>query len=317
MLQDWGFDWRISLQDVVISNALLAGACIVIGNIFRFYRPQKHRYIYLLVTCGAVTGLWGATIRFGLTEVFYDNKAYVEFIDRSMPVRFDIAFLVCGCAAMMSMLWYNLQEQKENEQRKTDAEKLSKDAELYKLQQQLQPHFLFNSLNSISALAGSKPELARKMIHQLSDFLRGTLKKEEHQAVTLEEELKHLELYLEIEKVRFSHRLHTDIQTDKQSLACKLPAMLLQPIVENAIKFGLYDTIGTITIRINAEFTNNYLVISVENPFDSETSSRSGTGFGLSSIQRRLYLLFARNDLLQTRSTEQVFITTVKLPQTI
>jgi len=93
--------------------------------------------------------------------------------------------------------------------------------------------------------------------------------------------------------------------------------MLLQPIVENAIKFGLYDTIETITIRIRSVYTDNYLVITVENPFDPETSSQRGTGFGLTSIQRRLYLLFGRNDLLQTRSTDNLFFTTVKLPQTV
>jgi two-component system LytT family sensor kinase len=216
---------------------------------------------------------------------------------------------------MVSILWHHMQEQKENEQRKADAEKLSRDAELYRLQQQLQPHFLFNSLNSISALAGTQPQLARKMIHQLSDFLRGTLKKEDHQWVSLHDELQHLELYLEIEKVRFSHRLHTEIVTDNNSDKCKLPAMLLQPIVENAIKFGLYDTTEAITIRIESTCADNYLVVTVQNPFDPETSHPAGAGFGLSSIQRRLYLLFARNDLLQTSSNGNLFTTTVKLPQ--
>ena len=130
MLKDWGMDWKISLQDAIISNALLAGVCVVISNILRFYRPQKQLYIYLLVICGATTGLWGAIVRYGLSNCFTGITDYVDFIDKSMPVRFDIAFLVSGCAAMMSMLWYNLQEQKENEQRKTDAEKLSKEAEL-------------------------------------------------------------------------------------------------------------------------------------------------------------------------------------------
>ena len=107
-------DWRISLQDAVISNALLAGVCIVISNILRFYRPQKNLYVYLLVLCGATTGLWGGITKYGLSELFYIHKDYIDFIDSSMPVRLDIAFLVSGCAAMMSMLWYNLQEQKEN-----------------------------------------------------------------------------------------------------------------------------------------------------------------------------------------------------------
>lgn len=310
-------DWSASMQDAVISNGLLAGLCVVISNILRFYRPQKHLYLYLLGICAALTGLWCAVIKYGLGQLFYEQKDYTDFIDRSMPIRFDIAFLVAGCAAMMSLLWYNLQEQKENEQRKTDAEKLSKDAELYKLQQQLQPHFLFNSLNSISALAGTQPQLARKMIQQLSDFLRGTLKKEDHQWVTLKEELQHLELYLEIEKVRFSHRLHTEIVIDEASEKCRMPAMLLQPIVENAIKFGLYDTTEKIIIRITSACADSYLVITVENPFDPQTSSPTGTGFGLSSIQRRLYLLFARNDLLNTFSVGNIYNTIVKLPQTL
>ena len=96
----------------------------------------------------------------------------------SLSIRFSIAFLLLGCITMISILWYNQQEQKEQEDRKTDAEKLAKEAELFKLRQQLQPHFLFNSLNSINALIGNRPQEARKMVQQLSDFLRGTIKKE-------------------------------------------------------------------------------------------------------------------------------------------
>ncbi len=90
--------------------------------------------------------------------------------------------------------------------------KSAREAELYKLRQQLQPHLLFNSLNSISALITIQPAQARKMIQQLSDFLRGTLKKEENQWISLEDELQHLQLYLDIEKVRFGHRLNTAIK---------------------------------------------------------------------------------------------------------
>ena len=218
--------------------------------------------------------------------------------------------------ALISVLWYTVQDQQEIEKRKTEAEKLSKDAELYKLRQQLQPHFLFNSLNSINALIGSQPRQARTMIQQLSDFLRGTLRRDDNQWTTLEEELQHLQLYLEIEKVRFGHRLSTLIKDETAGLKLQLPAMLLQPVVENAIKFGLYDTTGDITISIEAKKDDGNLVVQVSNPFDPQTASpKKGTGFGLSSVQRRLYLLFARNDLLQTQTNEQVFITTIKIPQ--
>ena len=92
--------------------------------------------------------------------------------------------------------------------------------------------------------------------------------------------------------------------------------MLLQPLVENAIKFGLYDTMDSVTVHITAKVLDGYLNIEVKNPFDPETSApRQGTGFGLSSVQRRLYLLFARNDLLATNAEQNLFITTVKIPQ--
>jgi LytS/YehU family sensor histidine kinase len=96
----------------------------------------------------------------------------------------------------------------------------------------------------------------------------------------------------------------------------QLPALLLQPVVENAIKFGLYDTIGEITISIEATRQEKDLVLQVQNPFDPETSSpRKGTGFGLRSVQRRLYLLFSRQDLLHTTIQDQQYITTIKIPQ--
>lgn len=184
------------------------------------------------------------------------------------------------------------------------------------MRQQLQPHFLFNSLNSINALIGFKPDQARKMIHQLSDFLRGTLRKDDQQQVTLSEELQHLNLYLEIEKVRFGHRLKTEISCDVNCNDCIMPAMLLQPLVENAIKFGLYDTTEEVVVSIRAELDGNYLELIVQNPFDPKTSRpRQGTGFGLSGVQRRLYLLFARNDLMETHANDNIFTTIIKIPQ--
>jgi LytS/YehU family sensor histidine kinase len=216
----------------------------------------------------------------------------------------------------LCLLWFTQKEQKEMDIRKMEAEKLAKEAELFKLRQQMQPHFLFNSLNSISALVGTQPEQARKMINQLSDFLRGTLKKEDQQWVILSDEFQYLELYLDIEKVRFGHRLSTVIYCEEESQLMKLPPMLLQPIVENAIKFGLYDTVGEVTISITAEKRDACLLITVQNPFDPETSHpNKGTGFGLSSVQRRLYLLFARNDLLETVVQNNLFTTIVKIPQ--
>lgn len=154
------------------------------------------------------------------------------------------------------------------------------------------------------------------MVQQLSDFLRGTIKKEETQWVSLQEEMQYLQLYLDIEKVRFGNRLATAIESDEATQQLKLPALLLQPIVENAIKFGLYDTVGETIIRIETRQEGKELVVKVSNPFDPETSSpKQGTGFGLKSVHRRLYLLFARADLLTTEAKDNIFTTTVKIPQ--
>jgi len=229
-----------------------------------------------------------------------------------------IIFTALITLMMLLMVWFQTARKTttEDDARRQATEKLARDAELASLRQQLQPHFLFNSLNSINALIGTQPEKARKMVQQLSDFLRGTIKKDDSQLVTLFEEMHQLKLYLEIEKVRFGHRLAAHIDNDNRSLEARLPPLLMQPVVENAIKFGLYDTVGDTVINIKTKIEQNNLVIQVENPFDSTTAApRHGTGFGLSSLQRRLYLLYARNDLLTTSQEGNTFITQIKIPQ--
>ena len=316
VLRNIGLTWQSALWDSSISNIFLGAGCVLLINNLRFYIPRKYQYAILLTWSITLSALTSLIAHWSLKGILQDDASYLQVLEKSTVIRFWVSVLIISWVAIVSVLWYRQQESNEAEKRKSAAEKLSREAELYKLRQQLQPHFLFNSLNSISALAGSKPEQARKMIHQLSEFLRGTLRKEEHQWVTLADELQHLGLYLEIEKVRFGHRLNTQISSDPETGSFKLPPMLLQPLVENAIKFGLYDTTEDITVQITATKENDYLSIEVQNPFDPETAApRQGTGFGLSSVQRRLYLLFARNDLLTTRTQENIFITTVKIPQ--
>jgi two-component system LytT family sensor kinase len=312
----FGFPTEQALSDSFISSGLLAGACWLISTNLEYYRPQQARYLFIGIWCLLLAAIWTSSVYYLLPSLLDTDPAYETFLLNSLPVRFSIGFLMIGWMAMISVLWYNQQEQRESERRKADTEKLAREAELYKLRLQLQPHFLFNSLNSINALIGSKPQEARKMVHQLSEFLRSTLKKDEYQWVTLSEEMQHLRLYLEIEKMRFGHRLATEITYDEATAQLRLPPMLLQPIVENAIKFGLYDTIGEVCISLEAKPVENLLEITIKNPFDPESNlTKRGTGFGLSGVQRRLYLLFARQDLLQTQTQENTFITTIKIPQ--
>jgi hypothetical protein len=316
LISNFGFDTRISVVDSLVTNVQLMGACWLVSNILKFYLPRKEKYWYILILSAGLSGAILLITRWILTTFLDDQPSYISFLSNSWPIRFGVSFLLVGCMTILCVLWYTVEEEKENQQRNADVERLTREAELYKLRQQLQPHFLFNSLNSISALVGSQPEQARRMIHQLSDFLRGNLKKEDQKWVALSEELQYLELYLEIEKVRFGHRLSTRTGMQDEIMGMKIPPMLLQPIVENAIKFGLYDTTESITISIDGQVRDSILEIRVRNPFDPETSNpKQGTGFGLNSVKRRLYLLFGRNDLLETEATENIFTTTVKIPQ--
>ena len=309
-------DDQTAINDSLVSNILLALGCWLISNSLSFYQPKGYKYLFVIVWCKVLASIYvyALTLIFGNMDLYGGGNHY--FLLLSLPLRFMFALLLIGSMAAISILWYSQEENKEFSRRKSEADKLTKEIELASLREKLQPHFLFNSLNSISALTITQPKEARKMVHQLSDFLRGTLRKDDS-LTDLKTELEHLELYLEIEKVRFGNRLNTQVSATESVLNKTLPPMLLQPLVENAIKFGLYDTLDKVTINISVAFLNRYLQITITNPFDPETShSNKGTGFGLSSTKRRLQLLYNRSDLLHTQKQNGKFTSTLKIPQT-
>jgi two-component system, LytTR family, sensor kinase len=309
-------DWNFSLIDAIVSVTLLTLISISTVFIYKFYQPSYSNNFLRLFLAVALS----AAYVYILKQVYpYCLSSYANssiFLQMTMPLRFTFAFLIICFLTILYWLWNNLNEQKEVEKRQNNAEQLLKNAELEKLRQQLQPHFLFNSLNSISALAGSKPDMARKMIQQLSDFLRGTIKKDQQTLVPLSEELEHLQLYLEIEKVRFGHRLEVHIFDKIENHSTQIPPLLLQPLVENAIKFGLYGKTGNITIQLEAKIVDAYLNVQITNPYDKETEGEKyGTGFGLNAIARRLFLLYARNDLMQIKKQDGFFLVNLSIPQ--
>ncbi len=315
LLFQLGFDFTFSISDALISQTLLAMGILGITFMMRYYRPDRKNLWRLFDWTLVLTAAILFSQQFFLKQLNAE-EANVDFIHRTLIIRGVLDWLLLIVATMASWLVSFWSEQQETEKRKQQAERLARESELANLRQQLHPHFLFNSLNSISALVGTRPEEARRMVQQLSDFLRGSMRKDELQSSSFEEELQYLRLYLDIEKVRFGHRLNVDFQIEQTTGNLQLPALLLQPVVENAIKFGLYDTIGTIDIRIKAQHEQGMLVVEVSNPFDPETAvPQKGTGFGLSSVRRRLFLLFSRNDLLSVAQQEKVFTTTIRIPQ--
>ena len=204
ILKEINVDDKHAITDSIASNVLLALCCFFISYNMKFYLPRQEKYWYIIIISFTVCSIW-MLFQQGIMWLFLDEgDVYLKSIRSSWSIRFGAAFLLISSVSMFSLMWYGQQERKSMDERKTEAEKLTKEAELFKLRQQLQPHFLFNSLNSISSLTGTQPEKARHMIHQLSDFLRGTLKKDEQQWSSLADEIRHLQLYLEIEKVRFA-----------------------------------------------------------------------------------------------------------------
>jgi two-component system LytT family sensor kinase len=311
-----GYTLSTAIPDALVTQLVLAIAGYAVHTSIQYYSPSQKNALYML-SGGVALAITSAFLQQSiLREWVGDEPRYASFLSQSLPIRGLFDWFMITLMAILTWAWVFLRDQRENEKRKEDAERLAREAELANLRQQLQPHFLFNSLNSISALIHVEPDRARVMVQQLSDFLRGTMKKDDRQFVSLEEELRHLQLYLDIEKIRFGHRLTTTLVAEDASLSMQLPSLLLQPIVENAIKFGLYDTLGEIPISISAKNENGQLLIEIKNPFDPVTSQpRKGTGFGLTSIRRRLYLLYAQHDLLVARAEGNSFTTRLTIPQ--
>lgn len=309
-----GWDWSFAIKDALLSQLTLGFFGWGLIKLFTYYQPGKtNRWNRLVI--GIAFALFDLMLLQYLLEYsFAGSIEYQGFIIQSLPTRFLFIFLLLSFFTLCLWIWQSQKDDAEWKLRKEESENLRNEAELIYLRQQIQPHFLFNSLNSISALVGLNPAGARKMIQQLSDFLRGTIRKDT-QFISVREELDHLQLYLEIEKVRFGHRLSVTIDVDPSIIEEKIPTLLLQPIVENAIKFGLYGTSELVEIQIDLRKIGSLLQIQISNPFDVESHLETkGTGFGLSSIQRRLALLFHRNDLLNTDIKQGKFITQLRIP---
>jgi len=316
ILTFYGFNFIIAFGDSFINNIILAAFGLAMNNILRFYRPDKNNFFLLFVWCIIIALLASGLFQWLILKIFAAQSIYVDFLINSIPLRFLFALLMTGCLTLVSWFIHSANENAKNEEHKIEIENMAKEAELSKLRQQLQPHFLFNSLNSINSLIGSRPDEARKMVQQLSEFLRGTMKKEDNQISLLSEEIQQIELYLNIEKVRFGHRLSTQFNIDENTLKAQIPALLLQPLLENAIKFGLYGTTDGIIISLSAQLENDFLIISISNPFDEKGSANSvGTGFGIKSVKKRLFLIYSRNDLLKTEFINEIFTVTLKIPQ--
>ncbi len=189
-------------------------------------------------------------------------------------------------------------------------------AELNALKSQINPHFLFNSLNSISALTIAEPEKAREMILLLSDFLRFSIAERPDAMRGFDTELENISRYLDIEKIRFGQKLTVRHDVTKKCLLAQIPSLILQPLAENAIKHGVSESLGQVEIRITADCFHGFLKVQVENDFENDaTPLKKGNGIGLKNISERLRLLYGRDDLMVVSQENSKFIVTITFPQ--
>jgi sensor histidine kinase YesM len=232
-----------------------------------------------------------------------------------LPKSIFILFLL---ALILIYHWSRKQktEMERINQRTIEKEREALKIQLNSLQQQFQPHFLFNSLNSINALTISNPAEAQRMIQLLSEFMRGNIRENQAELVPLQEEIRHLQLYTDIKKVRFGDRLSIVYDISKELLDYNLPHLILQPMIENAIKYGLYGSIDAVEIQIAAFLDGNQLVIRMSNPFDPTGSAGAkGTGYGLQSIEKKMQIIYRQAHLLSVRQEDNLFITELTIPQ--
>ncbi len=229
------------------------------------------------------------------------------------PTLFGFGFLLYLLAMAASYLAAAFNVSRAAERRGLELQVLAREAELRALRAQIDPHFLFNSLQSISALTTVDPAAARRMCLLLADFLRETLALGARTRIPLSSELALACRFLAVEQVRFGDRLRVDVEAGGAG-ACEVPPLLLQPLVENAVTHGVAHLLAGGTVRIRAVRRMASLVVTVDNPCDADRPAGRGTGLGLRNVRQRLESAYGSDAFLQAEETGGRFIVKVELP---
>jgi two-component system sensor histidine kinase AlgZ len=259
------------------------------GRVGRALGAQANAAIQVTAVWTAVTLGWGVAV----SRLAPVPDARAILLGEWFLV-FAIGIPVYLLSAVIHYLALAFEAAHDAERRVLESEVAAREAELRALHAQLNPHFLFNSLNSINALVGTDPEGARRMCEGLGDFLRRTLALGARDDVALGEELELVDRYLAIEQVRFGDRLRIERGLEPGVDACRVPPLLLQPLVENAVKHGISGCLEGGTVRIDAHRRDGSLVLEVSNPVDPDATPRAGSGLGLENVRRRLQAFGAR-----------------------
>jgi len=313
-----GLSWLQSLAVALPLSLTYAFFCLSAWYVSRSM-PLAATGVVRIVTTGVTaavlsSGAWLALARGWMALV--GRRAGFDTAGAFASVStliFGFGLLLYLLSLAVSYLLGSFEQSRETERRGLQVQVLAREAELRSLRAQIDPHFLFNSLHSISALTTSDPPAARRMCLLLADFLRDTLALGTADRITVGRELALAGRFLEIERVRFGSRLQVEVASDNAD-GCLVPPLLLQPIVENAVTHGVAHMLAGGTIRIAASRGTALLTIVVENPCDAERPRRTGTGLGLANVRARLRALHGDDARLSAEERDGVWRVQVSLP---
>ncbi len=261
-------------------------------------------------------GLWA-----GLAWLLARTLAWIpglgglpQRVGTALPVLTGLGILLYLASVALSYLMLAQERAIEAERKGAELQLLAQESELKALRAQLNPHFLFNSLNSLSALTAVDPARAREMCVLLSDFLRRSLGLGERRLVALREELDLARAYLAIEQIRFGARLRLEWRIDPATEPALLPTLLLQPLVENAIKHGIAALPEGGTLALDAELADGHVIFRVTNPMDADVPTPQGLGLGLRQVRQRLLGRFGNRARFEALVQDGVHRVTLVFP---
>ena len=233
---------------------------------------------------------------------------------QQIPLLLSAAVLLFLLALAVTYLGLAFEEAREAEQRQYELEAHARNAELRALRAQLDPHFLYNCLNSIAALTTADASGARRMCLLLGEFLRSTLHVGALARIPLGDELALADRFLAIEQVRFGDRLQVSRHIDQSSLTARVPPLFLQPLVENAVTHGIAEVLegGTITLAVNR--AGDRLAIAIENPCDPDALTPMRHGTGMTNVRQRLNTMFGNAATMSARAEAGRFRVDISLP---
>jgi sensor histidine kinase YesM len=237
-----------------------------------------------------------------------------ERFPRLVPMILAVGVVLYALAAALHYLLMAFEEARRAERNALELEVLAREAELRSLRAQIDPHFLFNALNSISSLTGSNPAAARQMCLELAEFLRESLRVGGVASIPLAEELALTEKYLAVERARFGPRLRVEREISAEAGTCGVPPLVLQPLVENAVRHGVANLVDGGFVRIAARRSGEQLRLTVENPVDPSVAAEPGEGVGLANVRGRLAALYGQEASVEIRRDGDVFRVELVLP---